>query len=108
MPPLWDHSGRANRRVQGEHPMATVALEERVAVLEAEGAQLQRERQSATKRLLPWWERRLPSSTVRGYRRPRLARVPCVAHVRSDDAGCSLGGLQGVKAWQDLESCAVR
>ena len=55
---IWDHIGRANRSVQGEHPMATVSLEERVAVLEAEVAQLKRERQSATKMLLPWWERR--------------------------------------------------
>jgi len=38
--------------------MAIVSLEERVAALEAEVAQLKRERQGATKMPLPWWERR--------------------------------------------------
>jgi hypothetical protein len=38
--------------------MAIVSLEERVAALEAEVAQLKRERQGVTKMPLPWWERR--------------------------------------------------
>ena len=38
--------------------MGTLSLEERVAALEAEVAQLKRERQGATKMPLPWWERR--------------------------------------------------
>jgi len=36
--------------------MAIVSLEERVAALEAEVAQLKRERQGVTKMPLPWWE----------------------------------------------------
>lgn len=38
--------------------MATVSLEERVAALEAEVAQLKRERHRTTHMLVPWWERR--------------------------------------------------
>jgi len=38
--------------------MATISLEERVAALEAEVAQLKREQQGVAEMPLPWWERR--------------------------------------------------
>lgn len=38
--------------------MATLSLEERVAVLEAKIAQLTRERQGAGELPVPWWEQR--------------------------------------------------
>ena len=38
--------------------MATLSLEERVAVLETEVARLKRERQSGPDTISPWWERR--------------------------------------------------